>query len=104
MINAALFCKQETDSSFSISPGLLGRGRVHLSSVLCLLSWHTDNDGIGCAFGPVHGALTLCSAVPPNTKAKGQRGERSAEGTWEKLWHGLLRLLGEGSMGTSASH
>lgn len=103
MINVTHFCKQETDL-FPSSYGLLGKDRVELSSVLCLVYKSADNDGIECTFGPVHWALTLSSTVWPSTSAKKQSYEQWTECVSEKLWQRLLRPPGKIFICISFSH
>lgn len=104
MINVTLFANKGLIHPFPSSQRLLGKGRVELSSVLCLISKHAYYDGIQCTFGPVRWALTSSAAAWPSTNAKEQSYEWCREGAPEKPQHRLLGFLGKAFIFISSNH
>lgn len=86
MINAIVFSNKELIHPYLSSWGLLGNGKVELSSALCHRSKRSYYDGIGYTFEPVHHwALTFNSMVWLQTNTTEQNYEQWDESPIEKL-------------------
>lgn len=104
MINVTLFANKGLIHPFLSSWRLLGKGRVELSSVLCLISKHAYYDGIQCTCGPVRWALTSSTSAWPSANAKEQSYEWGREGAPERPRHRWLGLLGKAFIFISSNH